>query len=70
LTSKKSHVRIVAHSHCKSITWLHDMLGSNCNYSTEVHNYMVFITELQIKATAGGENYNYIYCITKTVIIT
>ena len=30
---------------------------------------MVFIIELQIKATAGGENYNYNYCIRKTVII-
>ena len=31
---------------------------------------MVFILELQSKATAGGENYNYNYCIRKTVIIT
>jgi len=27
---------IVAHSHCKSITWLRDILGSNS--STAVHN--------------------------------
>jgi len=40
------------------------MLENNCNFSTEVHNYMVFI---MIKATAGGENYNYNYCIWKTV---
>jgi len=26
--------------------------------------------ELQIKTTAGGENYKYNYCITKTVSIT
>jgi len=31
---------------------------------------MVFIIELQIKATAGGENYHYDYCLWKTVIIT
>jgi len=31
---------------------------------------MVFIIELQIKATAGGENYNYNYCMRKTVVIT
>ena len=31
------------------------MLGSSCNSSTEVHNYIVFIIELLIKATAGGE---------------
>jgi len=69
LTSKKLHVHIVAHSHCKSITWLHDILGSNCNYSTEVHNYKALITELQIKATARGET---TITITeqKTVIIT
>jgi len=30
---------------------------------------MVFIVELQIKATAGSENYNYNYCIRKIVII-
>ena len=34
------------------------------------HNYKVFIIELQIKATAGGKNYNYHYCTRKTVIIT
>jgi len=66
LTSKKSHV---AHSYRKSITWLDETLGSNCNCTTEVHNYMVFIVELQIKATAGSENYNYNYCIRKIVII-
>jgi len=44
------------------------ILGSNCNSNTEVHNYNVFIIELQIRATAGGENYN--YCTRKTVIIT
>lgn len=31
------------------------MLGSSCNSSTEIHNHMVFIIELLIKATAGGE---------------
>jgi len=30
----------------------------------------VFIIELQIKTTVGGENYNYNYCIRKIVIIT
>jgi len=59
----------IAHSHCKPITWLHDTLGSNCNSSTQVHNYKVFTIELQIKVTAGGENYNYNYCTRKTVII-
>jgi len=44
-------------------------LGSNCNSNIEVRNYMVFIIELQIKATAGGENYNYNYCSRKVVII-
>ena len=38
-----------------SITWLHDILGSNYNSSTEVHNYKAFIIELQIKVTAGGK---------------
>jgi len=70
LTSGKSHVRIVAHSHCKPITWLRDRLRSNCNSNTEVHNDKVFIIELQIKSTSGGENYNYNYCTRKTVIIT
>ena len=41
-----------------------------CNNSTQVRNHMVFITELQIKATAtGDENYSYNYCICNTVAI-
>ena len=46
--------------------------SSNLQPPVEVHNYMVFIIELQIIATAGGENhnYNYNYCTRKTVIIT
>lgn len=27
------------------------------NYSTEVHNYII---EVQVKTTAGDENYNYV----------
>ena len=32
------------------------LVGKTCNYRTEVHNYMLFTIELQVKATAGGEN--------------
>ena len=44
--------------------------SSNLQPPVEVHNYKVFIIELQIIATAGGENHNYNYCTRKTVIIT
>jgi len=45
-------------------------IGNNCHSNTDVHNYKVYIMELQIKSTSGGENYNYNYCTRKTVIIT
>ena len=51
-------LRRVTCSHCCTFTLQvnhHSILGSNCNYSTEVHNYKALITELQIKATAGSE---------------
>jgi len=67
-------LRRVTYLHCctftlQSITWLHDILGSNCHSRTEVHNYKVFIIKLQIEATAGGKHYDYSYCARKTVII-
>jgi len=44
--SEESDARIIAHSHCKSITWFHEMLGTDCNSSAEVRNYKVFIIDL------------------------
>ena len=64
--SEESHVHIISHSYCKSITWPRD-IESNCNCGVEVHNYKVYTT---IKVTAGGENYDYNYCTRKAVIIT
>jgi len=57
----RSHIGVCigACSHCNSITWLNDILRSNCNASTKVHNYKAFNTGLQTKDTAGGGNYNY-----------
>jgi len=44
ICSKKCRAfHIVSRSHCKSITWLHNILRSSCNCSTEVHNYLCLL---------------------------